>query len=83
MSKNPAPEPPPSFEQRLEDLEALVHRLEEPDVPLDQALELFEKGMKLSDDCRRRLAEAEAKVEVLLQRGGAVEPVPFDPEEDE
>lgn len=82
MAKSSAPKPPP-FEQQLEDLEALVQRLEAPDVPLDQALELFEKGMKLSEDCRRRLAEAESRVEVLLQQGGEPAPAPFDPEEDE
>lgn len=82
MAKSSAPKPPP-FEKQLEDLEALVQQLEAPDVPLDQALELFEKGMKLSEDCRRRLAEAESRVEILLQQGGAVAPAPFDPEEDE
>lgn len=82
MAKSSAPKPPP-FEKQLEDLEALVQQLEAPDVPLDQALELFEKGMKLSEDCRRRLAEAESRVEMLLQQGGAVAPAPFDPEEDE
>ncbi len=61
----------------------MVQRLEAPDVPLDQALDLFEKGMKLSEDCRRRLAEAESRVEILLQQGGVVAPAPFDPEEDE
>lgn len=61
----------------------MVQQLEASDVPLDQALELFEKGMKLSEDCRRRLAEAESRVEILLQQGGAVAPAPFDPEEDE
>lgn len=82
MAKSSAPKPPP-FEKQLEDLEALVQQLEASDVPLDQALELFEKGMKLSEDCRRRLAEAESRVEILLQQGGAVAPAPFDPEEDE
>lgn len=82
MAKSSAPKPPP-FEKQLEDLEALVQRLEAPDVPLDQALDLFEKGMKLSEDCRRRLAEAESRVEILLQQGGPPAPAPFDPEEDE
>ena len=74
--------PAPSFEQRLEELEALTARLESPDTPLEQALELFERGMLISEECRKMLTEAEAKVEILLQRGEAAEPVPFDPEQE-
>lgn len=85
MRKSPAPPPAPeapSFEQRLEELESVVARLEAPEVPLEQALELFERGMKLSEDCRQQLAAAEMKVEMLLERGGGAEPVPFEPEQE-
>lgn len=82
MRKNPAPEPVPSFEQRLEELESVVARLEAPEVPLEQAMQLFERGMKLSEECRRQLAEAEMKVEMLLERGAAAVPADFKPEQE-
>lgn len=82
MRKNPAPEPAPSFEQRLEELETVVARLEAPELPLEQSMALFERGMKLSEECRRQLAEAEMKVEMLLERGGAAAPVDFEPEQE-
>ena len=45
----------------------------------DQALELFEKGVQLSDSCRKQLEEAETKVELLTRRGGTVQAEPFKP----
>jgi exodeoxyribonuclease VII small subunit len=82
MAKTPAPEPAAPFEQRLEELEALVRRLESPEVPLETAMALFEQGMKLSEECRTRLADAEAKVEILLGKGQSAVPAPFEPEDE-
>jgi len=69
---------PPSFEHGLAELEQVVNQLEVGDLPLEQSLELFEKGMKLSDGCRKQLQDAEAKVEILLRKDGEVEPEPFE-----
>lgn len=56
-----------SFETSLTELEAIVTKLESGDLPLEQSLELFEKGIKLSRECRDRLANAERRIEVLMK----------------
>lgn len=80
MSKKPPQEAAAqeSFEQRLDQLEAVVRRLESPDLPLEQALQLFEEGMGLSAACRKELDEAETRVEILLKKGQSVQPAPFE-----
>jgi exodeoxyribonuclease VII small subunit len=70
------------FEQSLSELEAVVRQLESAELPLEQALELFEKGMLLSDSCRKQLTAAETRVEILMKKGEDFEAVPFDPEEE-
>ncbi|MBX3290919.1 MAG: exodeoxyribonuclease VII small subunit [Acidobacteria bacterium] len=56
-----------TFEESLDQLEEIVRKLEEGDMPLEESLALFEKGVKLSRDCRDRLAKAERRIEVLLK----------------
>jgi len=67
----------PKFEECLQRLEVIVQQLERGDLPLEQALKLFEEGVGLSDACRRELAEAEGKVEILLKQNGKLQPEPF------
>ena len=55
------------FETSLTELEAIVAKLENGDLPLEESLDLFEKGIKLSRECRDRLAKAERRIEVLLK----------------
>ena len=74
---------PPSFEEGLQQLEQIVKDLEEADLPLEKSIDLFEKGVKLSETCRRQLQEAEAKVEVLLKKEGRVQAEPFTLEDGE
>jgi len=69
-----------SFESALDQLESVVKQLESGDLPLEKSLELFERGMKLSDTCRRQLEDAESRVEILLKKNGKVQPEPFNPE---
>lgn len=69
------------FEQSLRELQQIVEELEKPDVSLERALELFEKGVKLSEACRRQLVEAESRIEILMKRGQKVIPQPFGPEQ--
>src|SRR5208282_6552185 len=79
-------EPPkkPDFEQSLARLEEVVRKLESANLPLDQAMKLFEEGMQLSRDCQKQLEEAEARVEILMKKaGGGMMAQPFDPEADE
>jgi exodeoxyribonuclease VII small subunit len=71
--------PQASFEAGLAELESVVKQLESGDLPLEKALELFEKGMQLSEACRKQLEEAETKVEILTRRGNSVNPEPFKP----
>ena len=70
-------EVPVSFETGLQQLEGIVKEMEGGDLPLERALELFEKGMKLSEMCRKQLEEAETRVEMLIKRAGEVAPEPF------
>lgn len=60
------------FEDALADLEKIVQRLEDPDVPLDEAVGLFEDGIKLSRFCSQKLDEVEKRVDMLLhhEQGG-------------
>lgn len=55
-----------TFEQSISELEQIVARLEGSDVTLNESLELFEKGIKLSKGCQRMLDEAEKKVSILM-----------------
>ncbi len=54
-----------TLEQAMEQLAELVKILEDEQLPLDKALELFEKGVKLSKFCHQRLEEAEQKIKIL------------------
>jgi exodeoxyribonuclease VII small subunit len=67
----------PDFEQSLVELEALVARLEQGDVPLEEALKTFERGVALTRQCQTALRSAQQKVEVLLARNGNEEIAPF------
>lgn len=71
---------PPPFEAGLQQLEQIVKEMESGDLPLERALELFEKGMKISENCRKQLEEAEMRVEVLVRKGDRLQPEPFRPE---
>ena len=74
--------PAKSFEEGLEELEAMVKELESGDLPLEKALERFERGVRLSEDCRKALEEAEQKVEILLKKNDKVEAEPFESQDD-
>ncbi|HSI89292.1 MAG TPA: exodeoxyribonuclease VII small subunit [Pyrinomonadaceae bacterium] len=77
---------PKTFEESLDQLEAVVKRLEEGDMPLEESLELFEKGVRLSRDCRDRLTKAERRIEVLMKEANGdlkLEEIPVGREEEE
>lgn len=61
------------FEDQLSRLEEIVARLEDESVGLEEALELFEKGMDLARRCRNRLEEVEQRVTQLLANDEASE----------
>lgn len=75
MAENdPAARPVESFESCLDELEKVVKELESGDLPLERSLELFERGMSLSDACRRQLEAAETRVEMIVRKDGKTEP---------
>jgi exodeoxyribonuclease VII small subunit len=74
------------FERRLSDLEAVVERLEQGDLPLEESVHLFEEGMKLSESCKKDLDSAEGRIQVLMEQGGGkmkAQPLDVDTDEDE
>ncbi|MGH6961964.1 MAG: exodeoxyribonuclease VII small subunit [Dongiaceae bacterium] len=68
MPQEPA-SPPETFEACLDRLEKIVKELESGNLPLERALELFEEGMSLSENCRRQLDSAESRIEILARKG--------------
>src|SRR3989304_7734829 len=71
----------PKFEDALARLETIVTELEKGDKPLEEALKIFEEGVRLSKSCMKMLEEAERKVEILLKdKDGRKRPKPFEPE---
>jgi exodeoxyribonuclease VII small subunit len=73
----------PDFEEALAELESLVERLERGDLPLDEALKTFERGVELTRHCQASLKAAQQKVEILLKRGSGTAIEPFNAPEDE
>ena len=65
-----------SYEDSLERLEDIVSRLESGNLPLDESLELFEEGTRLTKVCQKRLTEAELRIEKLMADGDRTEEMP-------
>ena len=64
--------PPPdisglSFEQALEQLERIVAELESGQAPLERSIEIYERGAALRRHCEQKLAEAEARVQAIVE----------------
>ena len=69
-----------SFEEAMSELEAVVARLESGDAPLDQSIDLYERGAALRKRCEGQLKNAELRVEKIIQgaEGKATGTAPFD-----
>ena len=81
----PAPAAPPDFEGSLAELEAIVDRLEQGELSLDESLQQFERGVQLTRVCQSALKQAEHKVEILLRKSGQpdeFEAAPFASDDD-
>ncbi len=61
MSKNT------DFEKSLKELEQIVEELQNGDISLDESIKLFERGIKLSNDCRKTLETARQKITSLTE----------------
>ena len=70
------------FEQALQQLEALVNKLEQGDLSLEDSLQAFEAGIKLTRECQNTLSAAEQKVQVLLEQRGQLVSRPLDDGQD-
>ena len=71
----------PDFEKAMRDLEELVERLEHGDLPLEESMAAFERGVMLTRACQSALKEAEQKVEILLKKAGEPSIEAFMPDE--
>lgn len=70
-----------SFEDAMEELEKIVEKLEEGDVPLEKAINYYQEGMKLSKICSDKLNKVQEKVVKIVNEQGKLEP--FDVQEEE
>lgn len=68
------------FEAALDELEKLVARMEDGDLPLEETLKQFERGIELSRQCQQALSDAEQKVEILVEKSGRNDTEPFETE---
>lgn len=68
-----------NFEDAMNQLEEVVAQLENGDVPLEKAIDLFQKGMQLSQLCSQKLAQVERKIEMIVENGAEIEKKPFAP----
>ena len=81
----------PTFEAALKQLEEVVQRLEKGELPLEESLQLYEQGLRLTRLCHVKLEEAEGRIELLvkdargevaLDRNGQPKTQPFAPEQE-
>lgn len=70
-----------SFEQAMQELEVLVRRLEEGRLPLEEAIQAYERGTLLKNHCEAKLQAAKLRVDqVVLSGSGDTSLSPFDAE---
>jgi exodeoxyribonuclease VII small subunit len=77
-SNSPNEAQPLDFEAAMRDLEEIVERLEHGDLPLEESLKAFERGILLTRTCQTALKDAEQKVEILLKRADGARVEEFD-----
>ncbi len=65
------------FEKALKELESVVERMEAGELTLEESLTSFQRGIELSNLCQIALATAEQKVQILTEKDGQAEVVPF------
>ena len=71
------------FEESLSKLESLVEKMEAGDLSLEDSLKTFEEGIKLTRECQQALKQAEQKVNLLIEKSGQIESLPFDEQTDD
>ncbi|MFW0766102.1 exodeoxyribonuclease VII small subunit [Trabulsiella odontotermitis] len=73
-------EAPASFETSLNELEQIVTRLESGELPLEEALNEFERGVQLARQGQSKLQQAEQRVQILLAESEDAPLSPFTPD---
>lgn len=68
-----------SFEQSMQELETLVSKMEQGDLPLEEALQSFERGIQLARHSQQKLKDAEQKVQILTNQNGQQQLDDFEP----
>lgn len=76
-------DPPINFEKSLAELEQLVSKMEQGELPLEETLKQFERGIKLTRHCEEAIARVEQRVELLLSTKDGDQVVPFDSDDDD
>lgn len=56
-----------TFEDSISELENIVDRLEKGELPLEEAMDIFQKGIELSKFCSKRLDEVERRISILVE----------------
>lgn len=72
----------PDFETAMKELEQIVESMENDQLPLDESLKQFERGVELSRICQNSLKQAEQKVEQLVKKHGELVIEPFDADQE-
>ena len=67
-----------TFESAMARLEQITEELEDGEISLEKSLKKFDEGIKLAEFCNAQLTEARAKVEMLLEKNGRLQAVPFE-----
>lgn len=67
-----------NFEKALGELEDIVSRMEKGDMPLEDSLAAFEKGIQLTRQCQTALRDAEQRVNILMEKSDGDQLVAFD-----
>lgn len=63
-----------TFEKEMEELEAIVERLEDGEVELEEAISLFQTGIELSNSCHTKLKAVEEKIVQMIDEDGEIKP---------
>lgn len=67
----------PTFEQALSELEGIVKQLETGNMPLEESLKAYERGISLKKLCDHKLSQAQLKIEEIVAKGDQIETKPF------
>ena len=67
-----------SFEQSMQELETLVNQMEQGELPLEEALQSFERGIQLARHSQQKLKQAEQKVQILMSQNAQETLLPFE-----